>query len=377
MPKNKDKKQYTRGELIELSQDYIADEYGAPGGDASVLFTVEEPAVQQRLDTAIQESSDFLKRVNMVGVPDLKGEKLEMDIKGPVSGRVARRGPRPKKDPVNIDASRYELNEVQRDVEITWRRLDTFKGSFRDFYKKWRTLVVKQRAHDILMTAWNGQFVNPITDLEAYPELQDNAIGWIQQVMNHAPEKILGLKQDGSADEIRVGPGAGDNGFENMDELVMALNGLIHKTQRGRSDIHAICGDDLVTDSYLKMYASFVEPEQKPMIDLYITGNRFGRRPIAESAHFPQRGVFLTPFKNLSRYTQLGSLRMKVKDDDESMALFDYYYAYEDFPVEMFETVAAVNPDSISLKNKKGEWVPLSADEKWKVMEPDAEVPAE
>lgn len=377
MPKNKDKKQYTRGELIELSQDYIADEYGAPSGDASVLFTVDEPAVQQRLDTAIQESSDFLKRVNMVGVPDLKGEKLEMDIKGPVSGRVARRGPRPKKDPVNIDASRYELNEVQRDVEITWRRLDTFRGSFRDFYKKWRTLVVKQRAHDILMTAWNGQFVNPITDLEAYPELQDNAIGWIQQVMNHAPEKILGLKEDGSADEIRVGPGAGDNGFENMDELVMALNGLIHKTQRGRNDIHAICGDDLVTDSYLKMYASFVEPEQKPMIDLYITGNRFGRRPIAESAHFPQRGVFLTPFKNLSRYTQLGSLRMKVKDDDESMALFDYYYAYEDFPVEMFETVAAVNPDSISLKNKAGEWVPLSADEKWKVMEPDAEVPAE
>lgn len=359
-----------RENLTEQALEQFAKVYGAPNGDATEMFTVEEPAVQQRLETKIQESSEFLGKINMEMVDQLKGEKLSMDIKGPVSRRNPRRGPRVKKDPVNVKASQYELNDIQRDVEAPWRRLDSWGGAFRDFYSRWRNLVVQQRAHDILMTAWNGQYVATTTDPDTHDMLQDNAIGWWQQIINHAPEKLLGLNPDGTIDEIRIGPGAGDNGFENMDEAVMALNGLIDKPFRSRTDINAICGNDLVTDSYLKMYASFVEPTEKPAIDLYISGNRFGRRPIAESAHFPVRGLLLTPFSNLSRYTQRGTLRMKVVDDDESMALFDYYYAYEDFPVELFETVAGIHPDAISLKNKAGDWVPLAAEEKWAVTIP-------
>ncbi|OQX16185.1 MAG: hypothetical protein BWK73_04795 [Thiothrix lacustris] len=360
-------KQQTR-ELVERSIEKFAQIYGAPGGNASETFNVTEPNVQQRLDEKIRESSDFLKNVNFVGVDQLKGEKLEMDVKGPVSRRNTPLTSRTKNDPSAIAKRSYELHEVQRDVMIPWKKLDTWSGSFAKFYAMFRNLVIKQRAHDILMTGWNGQLVAPVSDPDAHPMLQDNAIGWIQQVINHAPEKLLGLNPDGTIDEIRVGPGAGDNGYENMDELVMSLNGMIDKPFRTRTDLMAICGDDLVTDSYLKMYASFVDPSEKPMIDLYITGNRFGRRPIAQSAHFPQRGVFLSPFANLSRYTQNGTLRMKVVDDDEKMCLLDYYYAYEAFPVEMFETVAGVHPDAISIKDKAGNWLPLTAEDKWKVV---------
>jgi P2 family phage major capsid protein len=355
-------------DLVQQSLEKFAQVYGAPNGDPTELFNVQEPNVQQRLDEKIRESSDFLNKVNFVGVDQLKGEKLEMDVKGPVSRRNTPLTSRTKHDPSDIAKRSYELHEVQRDVMIPWKKLDTWSGTFAKFYAMFRNMVIKQRAHDILMTAWNGQFVAPVTDPASYGMLQDNSIGWIQQVINNAPEKLLGLNPDGSVDEIRVGPGAGDNGFENMDELVMALNGMIDKPFRTRTDLMAICGDDLVTDSYLKMYASFVEPSEKPMIDLYVTGNRFGRRPIAESAHFPQRGLLLTPFANLSRYSQNGTLRMKVTDDDEKMCLLDYYYAYEGFPVEMFETVAGVHPDAISIKNKAGEWIPLTAEDKWKVV---------
>lgn len=357
-----------REEFTEQALEHYARTFGAT--DPTKSFVVSDPAAEQRLSAKVQESSDFLKAINFAMVDQLKDEKLGMDIRGPISRRGPKRGPRAKDDPIDIESRKYELNVIQRDVELTWKRADSWGGKFKEFYAMWRSLVVRQRAHDLLMTGWSAQFVSPETDLELYPQLQDNAIGWIQQVINHAPEKMLGMNPDGSIDEIRVGPGAGTEGFENMDELVTFMNGLIDKPFRGNRDIKAITGDDLVSDSRQKMYAAHVEPSEKPMIDLYIDGNQFGRRDIIGSSHFPSHGLFLTPLKNLSHYVQRGTTRQKVKDDDESMALFDYFYAYEDFPVELFETVAGVHPDAIVLKNKAGEWVSRSDDEKWAVSPP-------
>lgn len=358
---------HARKNFKEQAFEQYARAYGVD--DVTELFNVEDPAAEQRISVQIQESSDFLKRINFATVDQLKAEKLGMDINGPISRRGPKRGPRKKVDPIDILRRMYELNEIQRDVELTWRRADSWGGKFKQFYAMWRSLVVRQRAHDILMTGWMGQFTAPETDPETHSMLQDNGIGWLQQVINHAPEKVLGLNTDGSVDEIRVGPGAGANGYENMDELVTALNEYIDKPFRRNRDIKAITGDDLVSDSRQKMYAAHVEPSEKPMIDLYIDGNQFGRRDIVGSSHFPERGLFLTPLKNLSRYTQRGTTRQKIKDDDESMALMDYYYAYEDFPVELFESVAMVHPDAISLKNKAGQWVKLADEDKWAIPE--------
>lgn len=357
-----------REEFTEQALEHYARTFGAT--DPTKTFTVENPAAEERLYAKVQESSDFLQVINFAMVDQLKSEKLGMDITGPISRRGPKRGPRKKDDPVTVDSRKYELNSIQRDVELPWARADSWGGKFKEFYALWRSLVVRQRAHDLLMTGWQGQFVSPETDPEMYPELQDNSIGWLGQVIKHAPEKVLGLNPDGSIDEIRVGPGAGVDGFENMDELVTFMNTLIDKTYRGRRDIKAIVGDDLVSDSRQKMYAAHVEPSEKPMIDLYIDGNQFGRRDIIGSSHFPAFGLFLTPLKNLSHYVQRGTTRQKVKDDDESFALFDYFYAYEDFPVEIFEAVSMVHPDSIVLKNKAGEWVSRSDDEKWAVSPP-------
>ena len=354
--------------------EQFAKVYGVE--DPTKKFTVEDPAAEESISTKIQESSDFLKSINFASVPQLKFDKLGMDITGPVSRRGPKRGPRKKEDPVDVDRRKYELNVIQRDVELTWARADSWGGKFAKFYNMWRSLVVRQRAHDILMTGWQGQFISPETDPEEYTMLQDNGMGWLQQMIHHAPEKVMGLNPDGSVDEIRVGPGAGANGYENMDELVTALNQYIDKPFRRNADIKAICGDDLVSDSRQKMYAAHVEPSEKPMIDLYIDGNKFGRRDIIGSSHFPEFGLFLTPLKNLSRYIQTGTTRQKIKDDDESMAMMDYYYAYEDFPVESFETAAMVHPDAIVLKNKAGQWVPRAGDDKWAVADPAAPAPA-
>ena len=41
------------------------------------------PTVQQKLENKIQESSDFLKSVNIIGVTELEGQKVGIGISGP------------------------------------------------------------------------------------------------------------------------------------------------------------------------------------------------------------------------------------------------------------------------------------------------------
>ncbi|EOP2285963.1 P2 family phage major capsid protein, partial [Escherichia coli] len=47
-------------------------------------FTVE-PSVQQRFENASKESTEFTKRINVIGVTDQKGEKILPDTTGPIA----------------------------------------------------------------------------------------------------------------------------------------------------------------------------------------------------------------------------------------------------------------------------------------------------
>lgn len=53
----------------------VAELNGIDAGDVSKKFTVE-PSVTQTLMNTMQESSDFLTRINIVPVSEMKGEKL-------------------------------------------------------------------------------------------------------------------------------------------------------------------------------------------------------------------------------------------------------------------------------------------------------------
>ncbi|SUD65896.1 phage major capsid protein, P2 family [Pandoraea pnomenusa] len=50
---------------------------------AAEKFTVV-PSVQQKLETKMQESTEFLKRINIVGVTEQQGEKLGLGVGSPL-----------------------------------------------------------------------------------------------------------------------------------------------------------------------------------------------------------------------------------------------------------------------------------------------------
>ena len=55
--------------------------------DATEKFAVE-PGVQQTLENKIQESSEFLNKINIIGVREKNGAKLGLGISGPTAGRT-------------------------------------------------------------------------------------------------------------------------------------------------------------------------------------------------------------------------------------------------------------------------------------------------
>ncbi|HHF3589488.1 TPA: P2 family phage major capsid protein, partial [Haemophilus influenzae] len=78
---NKFTKQKFNAYLAGVAQDNGEDvAFVANGGQ----FTVE-PTIQQKLENAVLESSDFLKRINVVMVQEMKGSALRLGVLSPVA----------------------------------------------------------------------------------------------------------------------------------------------------------------------------------------------------------------------------------------------------------------------------------------------------
>lgn len=63
----------------------IAETYGVEL--SSKQFSVE-PSVAQELNDAITAKSDFLQRINVIPVTEIKGQKVFIGVSGPVTGRT-------------------------------------------------------------------------------------------------------------------------------------------------------------------------------------------------------------------------------------------------------------------------------------------------
>ncbi|MDA6423821.1 P2 family phage major capsid protein, partial [Escherichia coli] len=91
-------------------------------------FTVE-PAVQQRFENASKESTEFTKRINVIGVTDQKGEKILLDTTGPIARTnssydgIKRRNPN---NVIDMKSRQYQCEQVNYDTFISYPQLDTW-----------------------------------------------------------------------------------------------------------------------------------------------------------------------------------------------------------------------------------------------------------
>lgn len=146
----------------------IAETYGVEL--ATKMFSVE-PTIAQELNEAITAKSDFLQRINIIPVGEVKGQKVFLGVSGPVTGRTdTKTKDREAKDGSALDDSTYELFSTESDVCLPYAKIDAW-AKFPDFAQKYSAAVQKQIALDRIMVGFHGVSAAAQTDLAANPVL--------------------------------------------------------------------------------------------------------------------------------------------------------------------------------------------------------------
>nr|WP_300309212.1 phage major capsid protein, P2 family [Halomonas sp.] len=307
----------------------VAKLSGVP--DVTQKFAVD-PSIQQRLEKRIQESSEFLSRINMIGVDELKGEKLALGISGPIAARTnVNQKDRETRDLSTLDASGYECHLTEFDTHLGYGKLDAW-AKFPNFQAIVRDTIVRQQALDRIMIGFNGTSAAAQTNSATNPMLQDVNIGWLQHYRNQAPARVL--KEGATTGTLQVGKG-GD--YENLDAVVYdAVNELIEPWFRNATDLVAIVGRKLMADKYFPLINQNQPPTEQQAMDMVISQKRIGGQQGLQVPFFPDNAILVTTLDNLSIYWQNGARRRYVTENPKRNRIENYESSNDAYVVEDF-----------------------------------------
>ncbi|MGV4733213.1 phage major capsid protein, P2 family [Burkholderia pseudomallei] len=299
--------------------------------DVSAKFAVE-PSVQQTLETKMQESSAFLKSINVLPVTDQEGEKLGLSVSGPIASRTdTTKGERKPIDPTALDSNRYRCEKTDYDTAIPYRKLDAW-AKFPDFQTRIRNVILNQSALDRIATGWNGVKVAATTDRATNPLLQDVNIGWLQQYRDRAGHRVL--HEGKQAGKVLIGKG-GD--YANLDAIVLDLvSSMIDPWFQEDTGLVVICGRELLHDKYFPLVNTTQAPTEQLAADMIVSQKRIGNLQAVRVPFFPKRALMVTKLENLSIYFQEGARRRALIDNPKRDQIENYESSNDAYVVEDF-----------------------------------------
>ncbi len=314
-------------------QEAIAETYGVER--ASKMFSVE-PSVAQELNDAITAKADFLERINVVPVSEIKGEKVFIGVNGPVTGRTnTKTKDREAKDASALENTLYELADTQSDVGLPYAKIDAW-AKFPDFKDRYSAAVQKRIAQDRIVIGFHGTSAAIQTDLAANPKLQDVNKGWLQQLREQAPQQVL--KEGAVAGKVTLGA---DGDYANLDALVHDTKQMVDEILREDGDLVAIIGTDLLAADKAKLYTKQGDtPTEKERIENAQVIATYGGLPAFSVPNFPVNAVLVTSWDNLSIYFQDSSWRKQTVDNPKRSRVEDYNSRNEGYVIEQLEKIA-------------------------------------
>lgn len=314
----------------------IAELSGVEVNDLSKKFSVD-PSVTQTLMDTVQENSDFLTRVNIVPVSELKGEKVGVGVTGSIASTADTANGQERKtgDFAALESNKYECDQINFDFHIRYKTLDLW-ARFQDFQIRIRNAITKRQSLDFIMVGFNGVTRAATSNRAENPMLQDVAVGWIQKYRNEAPGRVMNkvTDDDGAvvSDVIRIGKG-GD--YENLDALVMdATNNLIEPWYQEDPDLVVIVGRQLLADKYFPIVNKEQANTEAMAADVIISQKRIGNLPAVRVPYFPANALFVTRLDNLSIYFMDESHRRVIDENAKLDRVENYESMNVDFVVE-------------------------------------------
>ncbi|HBP3595445.1 phage major capsid protein, P2 family [Escherichia coli] len=317
----------------------IAELNGIEASDLDKKFTVE-PSVTQTLFDKIQQSSSFLKLINMVTVSELTEEKVGIDVTGSIASTADTDGGVERKtaDFAKLDAYRYFCHPVNFDYHLKYNKLDLW-ARFQDFQIRIRNAIIKRQALDYITIGFNGVSRAATSDRAQNPLLQDVAVGWLQKYRNDAPERVMSsiTAKDGTviSNTIKVGKGGH---YANLDALVMdAFESLVAEIHRENPEMVVICGRRILTDKYFPMINKFQANSEQLAGELIISQKTIGQLQAVRAPFFPANSVFITTLDNISIYLYEDGHRRHIVENPKLDQVENYEQVKVDFVIEDYE----------------------------------------
>ncbi|PWC10926.1 phage major capsid protein, P2 family [Brenneria roseae subsp. americana] len=336
-----------RNTTRKLFDQYVARQAelnGVTPAAVAAQFSVD-PAAQQKLEAAAQESDSFLKQINVFGVDEQIGEKILIGSKGPLAGvnnsTTTRRNPASNED---MNADKYTCRKVNYDYAMKYAQLDAWahKPNFQPLIS---AAMARQMSLDRIMIGFNGTSYADPSDRATNPLLQDCGIGWLQKIRNQAPHRIISNVTVTSRDQDNTIITKGTYG--NVTAAVYdAKNSLMDEWHKRNPDnVVILAGDLLTTSNFPTINAmSQTNPNTEMLAgQLIVAQERVANMPTFIAPYFPATGILITPFKNLSLYFQNGSLRRTIREEPHYNRVATYQSSNDDFVVEDFGAVAFID----------------------------------
>jgi len=334
-----------RNETRQLFNGYLQQQTRLNNvGNATEKFTVE-PSVQQRLETKIQESSDFLKKINVMGVVELKGEKLGLGVANTIASRTdtAADGERKTQDASTLDSDGYECKQTNYDTHIRYAKLDAW-AKFHDFQTRIRDVVNQRCALDRMTIGFHGKSAAANTDRTANPLLEDVNIGWLELLRTRAPDRVI--KEGAEAGKVTYGPG-GD--YKLLDGLVYdCYKNLLDPWNQEDPQLVAIVSRNLMHDKLFPLVNDNPAPTERLASDIVISQRRLGGLQAISVPYFPEGTLLVTRLDNLSIYYQLSARRRAVIDNPKKDRVEWYESSNDAYVIEDYGLCAMV--ENIELK---------------------------
>ncbi|HVJ38202.1 MAG TPA: phage major capsid protein, P2 family [Stenotrophomonas sp.] len=297
---------------------------------ALVSFSVD-PTTQQKLEARMQESSDFLGKINVVPVDELSGEKVGVGVSSTIAGRTdtSGGGERVPNDVTALDKNTYTCKKTDFDTAIPYSRLDAW-AKFPNFQTVLRDAIIQRQALDRIMIGFNGTSAAATTNRVTSPLLQDVNTGWLQQYRENAPQRVL--HEGTTAGKVRVGAG-GD--YANLDALVYdAVNNLIDPWHQEDTGLVVILSRSLLHDKYFPLLNQDQPATEKIASDLIISQKRVGGLQAVRVPFVPAGALMITSLANLSLYYQLGGRRRYIQEKPSKNRIENFESSNDAYVVE-------------------------------------------
>lgn len=308
-------------------------------------FTVAPAAVQKMYDE-IAQSSELLKKINIVGRIEKIGEIIGLSS-GLVGSTTDTSGDATRKTrSIHSLAKReYRLEQTNFDTHLRYDEIDQWAHVVADFPARINKKVAESIAISLITIGLNGKTRAATSNFDSNPLLQDVAVGWLQDLRANNAARVMGWQsgQVGSQkQEVQYGAGAPE--YKNLDAVVAdVLNELIDERFADRTDFVVITSRRTVGDKYTALINKAGEQATETEAAARLNKERtLGGLPVMFVPNMPKDTLLITPLANLSIYYQLGGERRHIKDVPERDRIESYQSKNIDFVVEEYGAAALV-----------------------------------